>query len=255
MWFNYGSSRLAEYVYNNIKNGTYKICGCIVSAESPTSMRSPFDPTTFTVVSRNVPIEAAEADVTRSVAQSRQPHDIGLGKSANNYDERIRTVHVKTLLTCIRPLKVKRVSKVWETKTTAVAYFQDDDDTREAVRSHHIKPWDFLNRSNAFLQTLSSFRIKVSAWIHNQRIWRGDRSYGVSVHELQTFGLYCETPTTMTDTIDQNHVHTEADIQNAMLDLKNRCYTSIRSAAKAHCIPFTTLHNRMFRPNLRAISH
>jgi len=59
----------------------------------------------------------------------------------------------------------------------------------------------------------------------------------------------------MTDSIDQNHVYTQADILNAILDLKNRCCTSIRSAVKAYCIPFTTLRDRMTGHNSRAVSY
>jgi len=59
---------------------------------------------------------------------------------------------------------------------------------------------------------------------------------GVTDHEIQTSRLSCQTTTTMTDNIDQNHVYTQADILNAILNLKNRQYTSIRSAAKAYFI-------------------
>ena len=73
---------------------------------------------------------------------------------------------------------------------------------------------------------------------------------GVTDHKIRTLRLYCQTTTIMTDNNDQNCVYTQADILNAILDLKNCQYASIRSAAKAYCIPFTTLRNRMSGHNL-----
>ena len=53
----------------------------------------------------------------------------------------------------------------------------------------------------------------------------------------------------------RNRAYSESDIQKAILDARNKKFDSIRGAAEANNVPFTTLQNRLNGANTSVISH
>jgi hypothetical protein len=196
VWLNYGSLQLVKLACGNFNNGRYTILDQTVNARQLTGGYAPFNNTSFTVMLQNVPLDAAKTDVTKSIEVHNRPRNVELGKIRNLDDDRTRLACVESLLSQTGPLKFTRLSGFRDKKSKAVAYFQDEDDAREAVDTLQNRPQDFLNGSKVFMQRLSSAKFKVSAKIYGHvkpeidsclQVWRRQH---VNFHVYQADSLY-----------------------------------------------------------------
>lgn len=142
VWLNFGHHGIAERTSVKFNSGKYKVCGQIVSADSPTGSSSPRNHAGWTVVLRNVPSNTSRADVERAVsADYDKPRHIEMGEPSNTYDTAAAPVLVESLLTHIGPVDFTMRNDAQVKRFKAVAIFTDEADAREAVRaiqSRHI---------------------------------------------------------------------------------------------------------------------
>ncbi|KAK1833051.1 hypothetical protein QBC39DRAFT_381089 [Podospora conica] len=179
VWLNFRSKGIATKVESKFAAGTYTICGRTVKSSDVTvgAVRSHRhrggtrigEAQSWTVMLTEVPGEATEAEVEKTIVYGLRPYHVELGKTGQVYDMATANALVKSKLAEFGPLDWwEDASKTGAGKRAkAKARFQEEGDASEAAAA--LDGWKIPFRSGANvqlnIQAIYSTRFKVTTRI------------------------------------------------------------------------------------------
>ncbi|KAI8959371.1 hypothetical protein F5Y11DRAFT_333141 [Daldinia sp. FL1419] len=166
-WLNFGTEAIAKRVYNNFRDGTYKILGQRIHCNIPARGEGRFNPLAWTCL-LEVPAPATESDIKESIYHKmNNPRGLQLGKPTYTVDDETCSAEIQSLFTSIGTLDW------WEftpdtagKRMKACARFQNEGDARIAVRTLDEKPLPFNKKANLTVRLVHTAKFKVHAKIY-----------------------------------------------------------------------------------------
>ncbi|KAI1376628.1 hypothetical protein F4677DRAFT_445421 [Hypoxylon crocopeplum] len=168
VWLNFGNGDIADRVSKSFVNGTYKIAGRPVTSNIPTRGAGRHNSKAWSVCLTDVPAEATEKDVERSIISQRdKPRDIQLGEPSYRADAETCSTTIKSLFTKVGTLEWwELVHDTTGKRMLANARFQNEVDAREAARSLNNSQLPFNKKAKLTVSLVYSAKFKVPTAIY-----------------------------------------------------------------------------------------
>ncbi|KAG6007697.1 hypothetical protein E4U21_005658 [Claviceps maximensis] len=167
-WLNYGSQDVATRVSSKFSAGVYQVLGQKVRCEGLTRSGGQRNPMAWTIRLLDIPAHAQKADVTKPIFSTWGPRHVELSAPSYDVDLPMANTLIESLLLQAGPLER------WEggaegagKRFKAKAWFMNDADARQAVKSFHNKPLSFNSHGKLTVQLVHSARLKVPTRVYD----------------------------------------------------------------------------------------
>ncbi|KAK0732491.1 hypothetical protein B0T21DRAFT_291060 [Apiosordaria backusii] len=160
-WLNFTSSGLAQTIHEKYTSGRYKVLNQNVTSHTPKRSGS-----WTTVMLTEVPAEAPDDDITKSIPANMMPRNIETGTPSFKYNARVANALVKSKLMEVGPLEWWEDAVFGGKRAKAKARFQDDGDAAKAASL--LNGWElpFHKKGKLTVQAIYSARFKVQERIY-----------------------------------------------------------------------------------------
>ncbi|KAG5950192.1 hypothetical protein E4U53_005404 [Claviceps sorghi] len=174
-WLHYGSRDMATVVSSKFSAGTFRVLDQKVRCEGLARGGRSFtrgggarNPLPWTIRLLDIPAHAQKADVTNAVLGTWAPRHVELSESSYDVDLPMANTLIESLLLQAGPLERWEAAAEGSGKRfKAKAWFMNDADARQAVKSFHNKPLSFNSHGKLTVQLVHSARLKVPARVYD----------------------------------------------------------------------------------------
>nr|CDP22409.1 Putative protein of unknown function [Podospora anserina S mat+] len=161
VWLNFTSHGLAETICQKYTSGRYKVLNMTVTSHAPKKSKA-----WTTVMLTEVPAEATEDDVTKSIPANMSPRNVETGTPSFRYNADVANAFVKSKLIEVGPLEWWEDAVFGGKRAKVKARFQDDGDAAKAASM--LNGWElpFQKKGKLTVQAIYSARFKVQERIY-----------------------------------------------------------------------------------------
>ncbi|KAG5980967.1 hypothetical protein E4U55_003448 [Claviceps digitariae] len=167
-WLNYGSQDMAARVGSNFSAGVYTVLDQRVRCESVTGGAGKRNPLAWTIRLLDIPAHAQKAHVARAMSSAWAPRHVELSAPSYNIDLPMPNTLIESLLLQAGPLgRWEGAAEGSGKRFKAKAWFMNDADARQAVKSLQDKPLSFNSHGKLTVQLVHSARLKVPTRVYD----------------------------------------------------------------------------------------
>ena len=198
VWLNFGNGEIARRASEKFNDGTYKILGERIRPDKTQASisrgrgRAGHSIGSWTVVLKNVPVEATSSQITDAIyAAYDRPRHVEVPEVHDSCMPGLTSTFVQSLLGGIGPVDVSVDPSFGTNRVKATARFDEEHDARRAVEALHDKPQDFLNGGKLTLTQVFSTKLKIEKAVYE--IFKDNiHSEIVRMREQHVFGKVYE---------------------------------------------------------------